>query len=137
MFIESRKAFAVAALIVATGVATVELTRTPAQAESTLTQGSGTYAASRIDGAFKVAAAMPSVAPVRVPMAVKGDLPIPVGCLGLDTDAQAECMDVAYEMPSEPSIVVETRFGTTSTLMRMDAMTLAEFPSEQLNAHSE
>jgi hypothetical protein len=34
-------------------------------------------------------------------------------------------MDVAYEVPSEPSVVVETREGTTSTLLRMDAMTLA------------
>ncbi len=34
-------------------------------------------------------------------------------------------MDVAYETESEPSIVVETRVGSTSTLMRMDAMTMA------------
>ena len=35
-------------------------------------------------------------------------------------------MDVAYEVPSEPSIVVESRFDNGSTLMRMDAMTVAD-----------
>ena len=37
------------------------------------------------------------VAPVRVPMAMKGDLPVPLGCAGVSGDAQDECMDVAYE----------------------------------------
>ncbi|MGH6925994.1 MAG: hypothetical protein ACRED5_19890 [Propylenella sp.] len=124
MIIETRKAFALAALIAATGVAAVELTRSSAQAEST----SPPYASARIAGAFDVAANMPPVEPVRVPMAVKGDLPVPLGCmLGMSADEQAECMDVAYEVPSEPSIVVETRFGTTSTLLRMDSVTVADF----------
>jgi hypothetical protein len=123
MIIETKKAFAVAALIVATGVAAVELTRSSAQAESI-----APYASARIAGAFDVAANMPPVEPVRVPMAVKGDLPVPLGCmLGMSADEQAECMDVAYEVPSEPSIVVETRFGNTSTLLRMDSVTVADF----------
>lgn len=131
MITETKKAFAIAALIVATGVATVEITRSPAQAETM------SYAASRIDAAFQVAATMPPVALVRVPMAVKGDLPVPLGCIGIAGDAQAECMDVAYEVPSEPSIVVETRSGNTSTLMRMDAMTIAGVPEEEPTQQAE
>lgn len=137
MITETKKVFAIAALIVATGVAAVELTRSPAQAESAQIQSTEAYAASRIDAAFAVVAAMPPVAPVRVPMATKGDLPIPAGCLNIPADAQAECMDVAYEVPSEPSVIVETRFGNTSTLMRMDALTVADVPEERPNQHNE
>jgi hypothetical protein len=137
MITETGKAFAVAALIVATGVAAVELTRSPALAESAQIESTAVYAGSRIDVAFDVVAAMPPVAPVRVPMATKGDLPIPPGCQNIPADAQAECMDVAYEVPSEPSVIVETRFGNTSTLMRMDALTVADVPEEQPNQHNE
>ena len=35
-------------------------------------------------------------------------------------------MDVAYEVPSEPSIVLESRFANGSTLTRLDSMTLAD-----------
>jgi hypothetical protein len=136
MITETRKVFAVAALIVATGVAAVELTRSPALAESAQIQSTAVYAASRINGAFDLIAAMPPVAPVRVPMAIKGDLPVPPGCLDIPTEAQAECMDVAYEVPSE-SVVVETRFGNTSILMRMDALTVADVPEEEPNQHNE
>lgn len=122
--ITTTKAFTVAALIVATGVTAVELSRSTAQAESTTA-----YAASRIADAFDVVAAMPAVEPVRVPMATKGDLPVPLGCFGVAPDAQAECMDVAYELPSEPSVIVETRVGNTSTLTRLDAFTVADFAS--------
>lgn len=123
MTIETRKVFAVAALIVATGVAAVELTRNPAQADTLADR-----ATARIDGAFEVVAAMPPVPPVRVPLAQKGDLEVPLGCEGA---GEAECMDVAYEVPSQPSIVVETRAGSTSTLMRMDAMTVASGSDDQ------
>jgi hypothetical protein len=137
MITETKKVFAIAALIVATGVTAVELTRSPALAESAQIQSTAVYAGSRIDAAFDVVAAMPPVAPVRVPMATKGDLPIPPGCLNVPADAQAECMDVAYEVPSEPSVIVETRFGNTSTLMRMDALTVADVPEEQPNKQNE
>lgn len=125
MFTETTKVFAIAGLIVATGIATVELTRSPAQAEGV------DYVTARVDGAFQAVSEMPQVAAVRVPLAVKGDLQMPHGCTGIGTtDAQAECMDTAYEIDSEPSIVVETRIGSTSTLMRMDAMTLAGVSDE-------
>ena len=136
MITDTKKVFALAALIVATGVTTVELSR-PAHAESVNIQSAAAYAGSRIDAAFNVVAAMPPVAPVSVPMATKGDLPVPQGCLGMPADLQAECMDVAYEVPSVPSIVVETRFGNTSTLMRMDALTVADVPDGGLKLHSE
>jgi hypothetical protein len=70
-------------------------------------------------------------------MATKGDLPIPLGCLWVPANQQSECMDVAYEVPSVPSIVVETRLGSTTTLLRMDAMTVAEFAAEERAAQSE
>ena len=121
MITESRKVFALAALIVATGVAAVELTRNSAQAD-TMPVERASYASARIDAAFNVVAEMPAMPRIIVPLAQKGDLEVPVGCEGA---AEAECMDVAYEVQSEPSLVVETRAGTTSTLMRMDAITVA------------
>ncbi len=127
MIIDTKKAIAAAALIVAMGGATVELTRSPALAESNPVQANATYAVSRVVAAFDAAADAPPVTPIGFPVATKGDLPIPLGCFGDSPDAQAECMDVAYEVPSKPSIVVETRVGNTSTLMRMDAITVAEF----------
>jgi hypothetical protein len=117
----TKRAFAIAALIVATGVSAVELTRSPAQAEGALSD-----VTTRIAAAFEVAATMPAVQQVSVPMAVKGDLPVPSDCANISGDAQAECMDVAYEVPSQPSIVVETRSGSTSTLIRMDSLTVAD-----------
>jgi len=131
MITETRKVFVLAALIVATGVAAVEFSRSPAHADPMLVLGGAgaTYATSRVDTAFDAVAAMPAMAEIMVPMAQKGDLEIPLGCEGF---AEAECMDVAYEMASEPSLVVETRTGTTSTLMRLDAMTVAAGAAESL-----
>ena len=115
----------IAALIVAIGVApflapsggNVPLAQTMNHAQA--------YAASRVDTVFDIVATMPVRPNVIFPMAMKGDLPVPPGCFGISVDAQAECMDEAYELPAEPSIVIETREGTTTTLMRMDALTIA------------
>ena len=84
------------------------------------------YAAARVDTTFDLVAAMPTAPPVMLPMAQKGDLLVPPGCFGTSGDFQAECMDVAYEPPAQPSIVLETSEGTTTTLMRLDAMTVAD-----------
>jgi hypothetical protein len=133
MITSTKKVVACAALIVATGVAAVELGRDTAQAEPvTVMTRDAAYAAARVDTAFDLVASLPATPAVMIPMAMKGDLPVPFGCLGVSGDAQAECMDVAYELPAEPSIVVETREGTVTTLMRMDAMTLAGMADEAL-----
>jgi hypothetical protein len=133
MITETKKAFALAALIVATGIAAVELTRSSAQADPMLvTGGAAGYAGARVDAAFEAVAEMPEAAAVMVPLAEKGDLPVPYGCEG---NAEAECMDVAYEVESAPSVVVETRIGNTSTLMRMDAMTVAGVNDEPAQLH--
>lgn len=134
MITDTKKVFALAALIVATGVATVELTRnTAAAAESApVMTRSAAYAAARVDTAFDLVAELPASKPVMVPMAQKGDLQVPAGCSTLSGDAQSECMDVAYEMPSPPSVVIETRDGATSTLLRMDPITLAGVSAETL-----
>ena len=134
MTTDTRKVFALVGLIVATGVATVELTRNTAQAaeQSTVMTRSAAYAAARVDTAFDLVAALPAGKAVMVPMAQKGDLLVPAGCSTLSGDVQAECMDVAYELPSPPSVVVETRDGTTSTLLRMDPITLAGVSDEAL-----
>ena len=128
MFTDTKKVFVIAGLIVAVGVTGVELTRSTAQAE-TIAQRSpvaaAAYAGARVDTTFDLIAAMPAVANVMIPVAAKGDLQVPMGCMGIAGDAQAECMDVAYELEATPSLVVETRIGSTSTLLRMDAMTLA------------
>ncbi len=136
MIMETKRAFAVAALIAATGVAAVELTRNPAQADPMLVTGGGAaYAAERIDGAFHAVAEMPPIAPISVPMAVKGDL-MPIGCAGpFKPDVAAECLDTAYEVASEDSMVVETRVGdSTSILIRMMGYTVAGFENETLRS---
>ena len=129
MIIETKKVFAIAAAIAIIGVAGVELTRSTAKADTAHDLSIAEYAASRIDAAFQVVAEMPPVPAIRVPLAQKGDLLVPPGCVGIA--AEAECMDVAYETPSAPSVVVETRVGTTTTLMRMEAMTLADLADEE------
>ena len=132
MTTERKKVSALAALIVATGVAAVALGQGPAQADPVFPHDAASYTAWRIDAAFDAVAAMPQVAAVMVPMADKGDLPIPLGCVGIVGDAQSECMDVAYEMDSVPSAVVESREGTTSTLLKLDPMTLAVVTDQTL-----
>ena len=127
----TKRLFALAALMVAAGVGTVEMSRNTAQAAEPMTMTRiEAYSAARVDTAFDLVAAMPASAPLMVPMAQKGDLLVPPGCAGMDADAQDECMDVAYEMDSLPSVVVETREGTTSTLLKLDPMTLAGVTSE-------
>ena len=135
MIIETKKVFAIAAAIAIIGVAGVELTRGTAQAGTDHDSSIADYAASRINAAFEVVAEMPPVPAVRVPLAQKGDLPVPLSCAG--TPSEAECMDVAYEVPSAPSVVVETRFGITSTLMRLEAMTMADLADEEPLRHAE
>ena len=131
--ITAKRVFALAALVVATGVSTVEMTRNTAQAaEPTSMTRIQAYSAARVDTAFDLVAAMPASAPFMVPMAQKGDLLVPPGCAGMSADAQGECMDVAYEIDSMPSAVVETRQGTTSTLLKLDPMTLAVVTDQTL-----
>ena len=134
MITDTRKVFALAALIVATGVTTVELTRNTAMAAepTSVMTPAAAYSAARVDTAFDLVAALPAGKAVMVPMAQKGDLLVPAGCSTLAGDAQAECMDVAYELPSPASIVVESREGTTSTLLRMDPITLAGVSEDAL-----
>ena len=125
--ITTRKVFALATLIVATGVGT----GAAQAAEATMTRIQA-YSAARVDTAFDLVAAMPASAPVMVPMAQKGDLLVPPGCAGMSADAQDECMDVAYELDSVPSAVIETREGTTSTL-RLDPIPLAVVAGKRID----
>jgi hypothetical protein len=120
---QSTKVLALVALILATGVTVVEITR-PARAEA----ASAEYAGERIATVFQVVAQMPAMPAVQIPVAEKGDL-MPIGCAGpLRPEVADECMDTAYEVPSEPSVVVETRTGDASTeLMRLDGMTVAGY----------
>jgi hypothetical protein len=123
MATQARKVFATAALVV--------MSLTGAAAAGTVfPTDQSSYAQWRVDAAFDVVAKMPQAAPVSVPLAMKGDLEVPFGCLDQSGDAQAECMDVAYEPESMPSVIIETRVGSTSTLLRMDAMTVAGVTSE-------
>ncbi len=129
MATQLKKVFAFAALVAAGLV-------TAAQAGTVFPTDSASYARWRVDAAFDVVAKMPAVAQIGVPMAMKGDLPVPLGCTTETGDAQDECMDVAYEPDSLPSVVIETRTGSTSTLMRMDALTVAGVTAGQLQ-HTE
>ncbi len=121
MITDTRRTFGVAALILATGIAGVELSRGTAQAEET-----ASYTTTRINIAFDVVAEMPAVDPVSLPMATKGDLPVPFDCIRLPTGAQADCTDMAYRALTEQSVVVATSFGNTTTLLRLDAIAVAD-----------
>jgi hypothetical protein len=121
----TKKVLTAVALIVATGVTAVEMTRTSAYAQGGFATGTAAYAGERINVAFQVAAEMPPVEPVSLPLAVKGDM-LPIGCAGpFRAEEQAECIDAAYELASEPSTVVETRHGSTSILMRLESISTA------------
>lgn len=117
-------AFGIAPILVAPiaiiGIAAVDAN--PANAAS------GSYAATRIATAFQVVAELPPVASVLIPLAEKGDL-LPIGCAGpLRREVQAECIDTAFEQPSEPSVVMETRRGrATSELMRLESLSVAGY----------
>jgi hypothetical protein len=122
---QTKKVLALVALIVATGVAVVELTRTPAQADPLLVQGGAEgYAGSRVDAAFQLVDQM-SADSLEFPLAEKGDL-LPIGCAGpFEPAVAAECMDVAYEVESDP--VLETRTESSSILTRTTEYALAGF----------
>jgi hypothetical protein len=122
---DTKKVLSVAAAILIAGVASVELTRQPAQANTALVQGGAAgYAGARVDTAFDIAA-KPTVTVASLPVAIKGNLP-PVGCRGpLRAEIADECLDAAAEVPA---IVVETRIGdATSVLTRVVGYQLAGF----------
>lgn len=121
MVTDSKKVLSLATLVLAAGFASFAGAASAGQ----LMSRDEAYSAARVDTAFDLVAAIPQRPDFSLPMASKGDLLIPAGCVGIRGDAQAECMDVAYE---EPSIVVETRTAGTSTLMRMDSVTVAGMP---------
>jgi hypothetical protein len=127
----TRRAFALAALIVATGVGTVELTRGGARPAEPMTRVQA-YSAARIGTAFELVAAMPPAAAFILPMAEKGDFLVPPGCAHLTADERSECIDVAYEIGSTPSAVVETREGMRSTLLKLDPMRIAVVSDQTL-----
>ena len=125
---QTKKVLALVALIVATGVAVVELTRNPAQADPLLVPGGAAgYAGARVDSVFQVVAEMALAGAVEIPTAQKGDLP-PLGCAGpFRSEVRAECLDVAYEVESDDAEIVETRTANSSILTRMVEYTLASF----------
>jgi len=118
MISETKKVFALAVILAAGCVGLAS------EAQAGMTR-SEAYSAARVDTAFDLVAEMPAVTPVSIPLAQKGDLLVPPGCADETGDSQAECMDVAYEVESAPSVVVEQTEGTTTTLTRLDAMTVA------------
>jgi hypothetical protein len=127
MMTETRTVIATVALILATGVGIVEMTRYPAQADGIVAGGAAGYAGNRVDAAFDVAATLPMLPAMTVAVAQKGDLP-PLGCIGpFRAEVQAECLDSAAEIPSETYVTVETRHGATSVLTRTSGFQLAGF----------
>ena len=127
---QTRKVFAISAAILALGIGGTEMMRGQAQANPALVVGGAAgYAASRIDAAFEVVAAMLVSAPITIDVAQKGDLP-PLGCVGpFRPEVQAECIDAAYEVAADEAFtVVETSTGEDSSmLMRMLGVSVAGF----------
>ena len=123
---ETKKVLALVALIVTTGVGTVEMTRSPAQANPAVLAGSTAgYAGERVEQAFSAVAEMPPVAPLTIPVAAKGDK-LPSGCASPFTAVSAaECVDAAYNVPSGPYVIMETRGESSSILTRVMGYTVA------------
>jgi hypothetical protein len=75
------------------------------------------YAADRIEAAFAAVSEADLRQDFTEQQAVKSDLP--PGCVGpFRPDIQAECIDSAYELGSDPRVIVEARIGSTSILTR-------------------
>ena len=123
---QTAKVLAAAALIIATGVAAVETTRSTASADPMMVSGGAAgYAGARVDAALVLVSGMPEAEAFEFAPAEKGDK-LPIGCIGpFEAVVQAECLDTAYEIEAEPSVVVESRFGATSILTRLDSFTVA------------
>ncbi len=138
MVTNTKTVLALVAFIVATGVAGVEMTRSQAQADPRIVPGGAAgYAGARVDGTFQLVAALPPAGPFAIPVAEKGDLP-PLGCAGpFRPEFEAECIDAAFEVEAEPSVVIETRLGDASILMRMDAVTVAGIEDAPGQPHNE
>ena len=126
MITETKKVFALAALIVATGVATVELTRSSAQAaEPVMMTRAEAYAAARVDTAFDLVAALPAARPSWCRWRRRATCRFRLAAPASRATRRPSAWMSPTSSNSAPSVVVETREGTTSTLLRMDAMTLA------------
>jgi hypothetical protein len=120
MITRTFRAIAVATPMFAIAVVGAQLTLGPAKAGSPVGPGTPAYAVERIDGAFQAAAGTEKMAAARAPMAVKGDLPAGLMCSGAPADCAA-----TYTAMTEPSLVVATSFGNTTTLLRRDAIAVA------------
>lgn len=94
------------------------------------------YTVSRIQVAFDVVSGMGSDKADFYPLAVKGDLLVPLACFGT-LATQTECPDVAFQVPHAPSTVVETRIGNTSILRRIDAVRVSRLIGEELELQVE
>jgi hypothetical protein len=133
MIFGTKHVIAAAALIAATGIAGIEMTR-DATAATQPTQDLADQARSRVDAAFVAAAEVPpmefetAAIEAMTPAAEKTDK-LPVGCDGpFKPEVQAECVDVAYEVSDATGTVVESRIGeSTSVLMRLDQFDMAHF----------
>ena len=131
MITETKKVFALAALIVATGVVTVELTRNRRRRRAAIMTRTEAYAAARVDTAFDLVATMPERPAVMVPMAQRATCRSRSAARASRRRA-GRVHGRRLRGRIEPSVVVETREGTTSTLMRMDPMTLAGVTDQAL-----
>jgi hypothetical protein len=119
-----------AALLFGTGAGAVAFAESPLQGMSRHSPGGPAYVASRISEAFDVVSGMGADEADFYPLAVKGDLLVPLACFGAGA-AQAECPDVAFQVPHAPSTVVETRTGNTSTLERLDDVRVSDVVVEE------
>lgn len=124
MVTETRKVFAIAALIMATGIATVEMTRNTAQADPMVVAGGAEgYAGTRVESAFQLVAAIPAATQFAVAAAAKGDLQ-PLGCSAAANQCAAPAFDIASD---QPAMIVEKRGASSSILIRLSRISVAGF----------
>ncbi len=116
------KVLALVALTVAAGLGTVQMRRDSTLAAEAVTMTrSEVYAATRVATVFDLLAATSAAPPFIIPMPAKGDLLVSPGCGRLTAAAQDRCPRAR----SASSTLVESRGATSSTLLRLGAITIA------------
>jgi hypothetical protein len=132
MVIKTKAVFAVAALVVTAGVGAVEISRNVAKADDP-------HALSATVEVMQpeTEQGLVSVATTRVWRDLKGDLPVPLDCAEDIVVSEAECVHLAYTTLTEPSFVVASSFGNTTTLLRVDASAIGDVIDDVFGARNE
>src|SRR3954463_2475874 len=95
--VNSAPVLVLVSLIVAAGLVMTSRGSTPAGGHTSFGRGQ-TYAEARVDSVFDLLSALPAASPQMPPVARKGDLLVPLPCMGMSHEARDECVNMAYKL---------------------------------------